>query len=310
MPPLAVSENLLCGLCCKAKRLHESHIVPKFVTKWLKESSGTGFLRSSETPNRRVQDGQKEQMLCSDCETLFNQWETPFATEIFHPLCSGKALQFKYKAWLLKFAVSVSWRVLTAYKHHFLSEMSAPGTVLIDEALQTWKEFLFDLRPHPGSFEQHMIVLDMIKSVENIDNLPPNWNRFITRGYHINMAHSKGHPLYVYTKMGRVTLLGFIGIKYPKHWVGTKIHVKEGVIGGNIKVPIQFLDYMKGRALAELREKQRISVQQAEAIDRTYRKDPDRLIMSETFLALDQDVRMFGEDAVFGDKDLPDKNAN
>jgi hypothetical protein len=45
-----------------------------------------------------------------------------------------------------------------------------------------------------------------------------------------------------------------------------------------------------------------------EVINTTYRKDPDRAVASETFLALDQDVQMFGKDAVFGEKDIPKKD--
>ncbi len=304
------TEYQTCRLCCEEKELRESHVIPKFVFDWQKESSGTGFLRSSEMPNRRAQDGEKEHMLCGDCEALFNQWETPFATKIFHPLNKREAIRFEYQSWLLKFAVSVSWRVLTWYNPDALPEISESGKALIAKALQTWKEFLFDQRPHPGSFEQHMILLDVIKSIQNIYNLPSNWNRFLTRGCHINLAHSGGDPLYVYTKMGRITLLGFIGINHPRHWVGTKIHVKRGVIGGSLKVPVQFLDYMKERAIVELHEKDRISKKQAEVIDRTYRKDPDRAVMSETFRALDHDVRRFGINAVFDEKDSPNEDGS
>ena len=304
------TEYQTCRLCCKKKELRESHIIPKFVFDWQKESSGTGFLRSSEMPNKRVQDGKKEHMLCGDCETLLNQWETLFATKIFHPLNKREAIRFEYQSWLLKFAVSVSWRVLTWYKPDTLSEISESGKALIAKALQTWKEFLFDQHPHPGSFEQHMILLDVIKSIQNIDNLPPNWNRFMTRGCHINLAHSEGHPLYIYTKMGRITLLGFIGINYPRQWVGTKIHVKRGIIGGNIKLPVQFLDYMKDRAITELHQQDRISKNQNEAINRTYRKDPGRGVMSETFQSLDHDVRLFGISAVFNKKDASNESSN
>jgi hypothetical protein len=240
-------------------------------------------------------------MLCGDCEALLNQWETPFATQIFHPLTKREAMRFKYGPWLLKFAVSVSWRALLSYEVYFLSEMSDEGKALVARTLQAWREFLLDLRPHPGSFEQHMILTDIIETAEDMGSLPSNWNRFMTRGCHINMAHSAGHPLYVYTKMARVTLLGFIGIDHPRHWVGTKIHVKEGVIGGNITVPIQFLEYMKERATAELNEQERLTTRQLEVIDNTYRKDPDRAASSETLLALDHDVRAFGEDKVFGE---------
>ncbi len=298
----------MCSLCCKEKELLESHIIPKFVFNWQKESSGTGFLRHSETPNKRTQDGAKEYMLCADCESLFNQWETPFATKIFHPLNRREAMRFKYESWLLKFAVSVSWRVLTWYRPEELPEISELGKASIARALQTWKGFLFDKSPHPDSFEQHMILLDVTKSIQNIDNLPPNWNRFLTRGCHINLAHSDGHPLYIYTKMGRVTLLGFIGIENPKHWIGTKIHVRKGVIGGSTKIPDQFLDYMKERATAELHEHDKISKKQKEVIKKTYRKDPDRAVTSETLKALDHDVRMFGKKAVFNKKDSPKDN--
>ena len=298
-----------CKLCCKTKALRESHIVPKFVFDWLKESSGTGFLRWSDMPNKRVQDGKKEHFLCGDCEALLNQWETPFATRIFHPLNRQDSLRFEYESWLLKFAVSVSWRVLTWYKADELSEISEEGKGLIAKALQTWKAFLLNQRPTPGSFEQHMILLDVIKSVQNINSLPPNWNRFMIRGRHINLAHADGQPQYIYTKMGRITLLGFIGIKYPRHWVGTKIHVKRGVIGGSIRVPIQFLDYLKERANVEMNEQNRISQKQKEVINKTYRKDSARAVKSETLKALEHDVRRFGKEAVFNKRD-PNKGSN
>lgn len=298
-----------CKLCGKIKTLRESHIVPKFVFDLLKVSSGTGFLRWSEMPNKRVQDGKKEHILCNECEALFNQWETPFATRIFHPLNRQESLRFEYESWLLKFAVSVSWRVLTWYKPNDLSEISKEGKGLIAKTLQTWKAFLLNKCPTPGSFEQHMILLDVIKSVQNINELPPNWNRFMIRGCHINLAHSDGQPLYIYIKMGRIHLLGFIGIEHPRHWVGTKIHVKRGVIGGSIKVPVQFLDYMKEQANVELNERNKLSKKQEEVINRTYKKDSNRAVKSETIEALEHDVRLFGKDAVFNRKD-PNKGSS
>lgn len=290
----------ICKLCCKGKELQKSHIIPKFVFDWLKESSGTGFLRSNEIPNKRVQDGRKEPMLCGGCESLFNQWETPFATKIFHPLNMNAVSSFRYESWLLKFAVSVSWRVLTWYISNDVTEFSESAKTLIDKALQTWKEFLLDKRSHPDSFEQHIILLDMIESIENINDLPPNMNRFMIRGCHVNLAHSNGHPLFIYTKMGRITLLGFIGIKNLRDWVGTRIHVKQGIVGGDIVMPLQFLDYIKYQATAELRVHDRISERQKKVISKTYIKDINRVVMSETFQVLDHDVWLFGENAVFG----------
>lgn len=296
-----------CRLCCKEKELRESHIIPKFVLDWQKASSGTGFMRSAEMPNKRAQDGEKEHLLCDECEALFNQWETLFANKLFQPLNRQEAMRFEYDAWLLKFAISVSWRSLTWYKSNDLPELSESARDLIDNALQTWKEFLLDQRQDPGLFEQHMIVFGPPKSVQNIRDLPSNFNRFLLRGCHIHLADENGRPLYIYTKMGRVTLLGFIGVKHPRQWAGTKIHVKRGVIGGNVLLPLQFLNYMKERATVELRLNETISIKQQDLIERSYVKKRDRAVMSDTLQSLSLDVRMFGKNAVFDDKDLTDE---
>ena len=75
----------------------------------------TGFIRFGTAPNLRSQDGQKGHYLCDSCEQLFNSWETDFANLVFHPLNEGGAHSFNYGPWMLKFAVSVSWRVLTYF---------------------------------------------------------------------------------------------------------------------------------------------------------------------------------------------------
>ena len=124
-------------------------------------------------------------------------------------------MQFNYEGWLLKFAVSVSWRALTWIEPYDLPELSKSSHPLIAKTIETWKSFLFDECPNPGPFEQHMVLLDYPDSVQDISDFPPNMNRFIVRGCGINLCHNHGHPLFIYTKMGRVTLLGFIGIELP-----------------------------------------------------------------------------------------------
>jgi hypothetical protein len=102
-----------CALCKRNVPLVESHIIPKFVFRWKKETSATGFLRFSQTPNKRVQDGLKVPMLCIDCEGLFNGFETPFSKRLFYPYISDGGQRLPYDSWLLKFCVSVSWRILS-----------------------------------------------------------------------------------------------------------------------------------------------------------------------------------------------------
>src|SRR5215218_5809961 len=79
-----------CAFCEQQKELQLSHVIPRFVIKWLRDTSATGHVRASHTPNLRVQDGWKARMLCWDCEQMFGTWEKAFAEEAFYPLHSDR----------------------------------------------------------------------------------------------------------------------------------------------------------------------------------------------------------------------------
>jgi len=46
-----------CAFCGEHKDLKVSHVLPAFVFRWLRGRSGSGHLRDTDNPNRRVQDG-------------------------------------------------------------------------------------------------------------------------------------------------------------------------------------------------------------------------------------------------------------
>lgn len=293
----------ICRLCDNNRELRESHIIPSFVYRWLKETSGTGFIRFGHNPNLRTQDGYKPYWLCDNCEGLFNSWETEFANNIFHPLNKGTSLNFPYGPWLLKFAVSVSWRVLNFFiEDHDISHFPDVLQKKANNALSKWKEFLLDHSPHPAQFEQHMLPFDRLKSSDYPD-MPPNINRYILRTVdidHVCVGETNG---FVYSKMGRIVLIGFIEMPHPWQWKGTKLHVKKGVLGSkHYSLPAEFGEYFvnKARRLAEINNS--ISSNQKQKIEQSYKKDIDRAIKSESLKAMDYDVKMFGKDAVTKDK--------
>jgi hypothetical protein len=114
-----------CQLCRKTRPLRMSHIVPSFVFDWVKRTA-PGAIRLARSPNRRVQDGAKLQLLCDDCEQRFGIWEKEFAENIFAPLHSNpQDSLLEYQDWGLKFAVSVSWRVLTYFETLGVQHLSA-----------------------------------------------------------------------------------------------------------------------------------------------------------------------------------------
>jgi len=296
-----MSERGICSLCGHEKELRESHIIPKFVSSWIKRTSATGFMRLTPNINVRAQDGFKQYMLCQDCESLFSNWETSVANNIFHPHNRREDKEFSYGQWLLKFAVSVSWRSLTHYIENSKQQIGYKDAdlLLFEKALVTWKDFIFDLRPHPGRFEQHMILVDTIESASNPESLESNMNRYLTRSLEINLAYSADKPSFIYTKMAKIILLGFLDIQNLKDWKDTKIHVKHGRIGGDITIPSNLIEYLNERAGVAKKYQNMISDKQREVIDSSYRKDIDSVPNSESFKAIDADVRLFGKEAVF-----------
>ena len=289
--------NDRCKLCLKQDKLENSHIISSFVFRWLKETSGTGHFRSGGTINRRSQDGAKEYWLCPEHEDLFSRWETEFASRVFHPLTSGKASQFQYQEWLLKFACSLSWRVLLYLKEtsglsHFTEELRQEA----DRALGTWAEFLLGRRHEPGKYEQHLVVLGEIVE-HTVQDMPANINRYLLRSVAIDAACSD-REAYVYVKLPYILLIGFINIERPEEWEGTMVHAKQGVVGSSEwSLPRSVLEFIMGRARRASELQQNISARQQEAIRKSFMKNIDRLPETETFKATQADVALFGREA-------------
>ena len=286
-----------CALCASASELQASHIIPGFVFDWLRDTSATGHFRSSQIPDLRVQDGLKPRMLCKNCEQLFSTWEKAFAETCFVPLNSGNARDVRYGPWMLKFATSVSWRVLrvfaandglAGFPEHIMTE--------VDDTLREWSLFLLGDRPHPGRHEQHMFVADIVEHA-SVANAPPNISRYLARAIDPYVAHTQDSAI-TYAKMGRFVLFGFIAFKHPRRWNGTKLHVRHGVFGQrNIELPSNIGDFIFGRARLAAERYSQISEQQQARIRKSYEKDLDRAAQSETLRAMHHDVSMFGKSA-------------
>lgn len=298
-----------CGLCDNTKDLQQSHIIPSFAYKWLKKSLVTGYLRFGETPNKRVQDGAKMFLLCIDCEQLFSSWEDTFAKELFIPLHQGESIK-PYGKWLLKFSTSISWRVLTLFKNH-LDLNHFPDNLLssVDNALLTWKEFLLDKRPHPAIHEQHILPFQGYIGDHNDPDMPSNINRYISRSIDIDAACSKTEA-FVYIKMCRLLLIGFIEMKHPERWRHTKIHVNRGSLERkHYKVPATVRNFLYYKAQRAQKVQSKMSDKQWARIGEDYKKNADKYSDSEMFKAMTQDAILFGE-AAFGDEPFTDNESS
>lgn len=104
-----------CRLCDTEKiLLKESHIIPKFIYDWIKDTSPTPYLRYSDNMNKREQDGIKVYLLCNSCEQLLSSWEDKFSREIFRKIANyqtqSKELNVSKESLLA--IISIFWRKL------------------------------------------------------------------------------------------------------------------------------------------------------------------------------------------------------
>ena len=288
-----------CRLCGETKELRESHILPGFVYRWMKETSATGYLRFGQQPNARVQDGLKLHLLCGDCEQRFNQWETEFANRIFHPMTRGDAVRTSYDLWLLLFCASVSWRVLV-YHIDTTHLRSVPAALLpsVERAELTWREFLLGSRPRPQPHEQHILPLPRgVIGSHTYSDMPTNINRYLFRSSEMTVA-SNNRDAFTYAKMGPFIILGFIAMPRPKQWVGTRVNTHGGTIGPrNYVLPKPFDKFIFERADLAATLQERMSDRQHAKIAETYRGNMDRAAQSDSMQAMHQDVELFGRRA-------------
>jgi hypothetical protein len=286
-----------CALCKRIVALRTSHILPAFVFRWLKETSATGYVRISDMPDKRAQDGPKTPWLCADCEQLLNSFETPFATKIFHPWNANNTRRLPYSEWMLKFCVSVSWRTWKFFELRDGNQDLSPTERLWGaEACERWEEFLRGERPHPGQFEQHLLPLSPIEGPISPD-VPSNANRYLLRALHMDVGVSR-RAGFTYTKFGRFALFGFIR-KPPELWEGTKIHVRDGWVGPRrIVLPEYIRTYLfdKMRQYAGITGS--MSEKQHGKVESAVLRNMDRFIESDTFRAMQHDEMLFGAEAL------------
>jgi hypothetical protein len=169
----------------------------------------------------------------------------------------------------------------------------------VDSTLESWRLFLLDRKLYLGKHQQHMVLLDLVYD-HTFSEIPPNLNRYFLRSVDINAACTQAEA-FVYCKIGRVVIVGFINIAKPRQWRGSLVHVKHGAIGSQTyTLPDYFGRYLFERARHADRFYERVSSRQKGRISSDYRRNMDRAVASETWRALDRDVALVGRRRAFG----------
>jgi hypothetical protein len=232
----------LCKLCGDKAELRESHILPEFALRWLKETGVTKYLRAGIAPNMRVQDGHKMPLLCQKCETLFSKDENEFNRNIFKPYVengldangegTGAIPEFIYKEWLLRFIISVHWRVLVSEGTTNIPIQYWPILKIFEE---TWRHFLRRLRPDTGICETHIVFLSSLTGAKGggLLHLGENVNYYILRTVDETLVRSdtKRKFLAVYSKLGPIAFFTAIMPSSLKGTADSKVRMR-----GSIKI--------------------------------------------------------------------------
>jgi hypothetical protein len=167
-----------CALCKEAALLQDSHIIPKFVVRWLRQDS-PGYLRSGTKPNRRIQDFHKLPLLCEPCEQKFSQWEKRFAESVFVPVHQNALARtaLSLGPWGIRFLVSVSWRVGIFFKRETkLDHCNEAQRSEFNRALERWRLFLLGKTKSVGAHTQHCLPLSVVVN-HSVPSLSPFFNR-------------------------------------------------------------------------------------------------------------------------------------
>ncbi|MBI5020364.1 MAG: hypothetical protein HZB59_02915 [Ignavibacteriales bacterium] len=290
--------NGKCLLCSKNRTLILSHIIAKFVFAYLKESAPSA-IRTVSVPNQRVQDGIKDYLLCGECEQLFGTWEKAFSECIFLPLHDPSPMTspIRYESWAIKFAVSVSWRVLHHYLETASSEFTEKQMEYTRRAFTAWRSFLLEKQKHPGEFEQHLLLLDTVEN-HTASDTSPFLNRYFLRTIHMDLL-TTDTSIMIYTKMCRIIIFGFIRQNNSNRWKGTKLHINHGTIVPRTRyiIPAGLAAYFNEKADEAKAALNSLSPNQERKVENAIKQNLDGIANSEIFRAIASDFAQSGTKA-------------
>lgn len=276
-------ENSLCMLCKKNNDLRVSHVLPRFIGKYLKATSATGFLTAVDENGNpsRSQDLYKRRLLCDQCESILNEAETFFADRVFYPFKKDELKSIPVDDRLGRFAVSVSLRalwIMQLAKHPLIERWKDQLNVLETE----WRDYLLKTPNFvKGDHSHHILLCNeaiLAMGLKNSPNLIHSVLR--TSAYYI---FEKFEKAYIFANLAGVQIISMI---YPPELPvsrGTEVYPNQ-TFGVDNPPGIGWGGYFQN--LLELAMKcdaarDRLSIAQRAMIEYSLGKDPERAAMSE-----------------------------
>lgn len=284
---------MLCKLCGENEAIENSHILPKFFFRWIKETSATGYLRSSETPNKPLQDGLKEPLLCPKCENDFSKLEMYFKETIFTPYVKEYLDDFMreadynklfvYNENLLRFLISIQWRILVTDRSNLATGYKEFDSVL-KKKIDVWRDYLLLKRNDTGLGQNHILFFRNLIDVRDQlpKGLPRNLNTYLLRASDGTIGRI-GKRLIVYSKLGPIAFITSLMPETIKKYKGTIVH-KSGVLSCIQKLGDPYINnfFLHHRA-QRINDSFDLSKEQTKKIQDKWKNNPERAFTSTTF---------------------------
>jgi len=174
--------NQTCILCRQGPPIQNSHILSKFIIRWIKDNAPAGHLRWSRQPNKPEQDAWTADYLCEACEQRLSQAENAFKQEVFDHAVARTAGTFPYSA-------SVGAAVLSMFFRHlrFTGDVQGNGLPKVLDELR--KKLVSTLGGDPDWAHLYMVPLAFeTKAQDRV----PGYNQYLLSldgywfDYHLN----------------------------------------------------------------------------------------------------------------------------
>jgi hypothetical protein len=266
-----------CALCHENAPIKKSHIIPKFAVEYLKRTSATGYIRQAVNPNLRKQDIERTRLLCSRCESKLSLWEKRFSESLFVPIVEGDWRDLQYGEWLLRFAVSLAWRLVAASSPEArrYNPVLAPR---VDEACETWAAFLRDETRDAGQYEHHISMFNLITDASF--DIPPGFQWYLMRTVDYTLVWGDTRVL-TYVKLPGMAFWSAVHPPHVKQWDNTQI-LDKGRIALPQAADTNVLQFLLDRAAIYQASLASLSDRQRSAIGRAVLADPGRAAASRS----------------------------
>jgi hypothetical protein len=281
----------ICKLCRTKEAIKQSHVIPKFVIKWLKET-GSDYFRRPVVPNIKYQDLFKMSLLCEDCENIFSKYENYFSAQIFHPYLEVQPNQLSYCDKLHYFLVSILWRILVINL-----DQDSPSIKVFDNKLKLvekeWRNYLLSQQKTIEK-DIHLFITDILS---NFKVPVKKFNLYMARGIDATIAVSRNDCL-IYGKFARFCIFCYITPYDSSKWINTKIINGDGIIS----IPQKILDGRIGEFLVNRvrqvmsayhqglseRQREKIVKHQKNILPKIIESDMGRALFMDSFSSVDK----------------------